>query len=189
MQMRRVMMVCAVLVLAASVAACAKKKPPVARPTPPPPASTPTTGRPPAPPEPVAEPQPVPAEPVAAEDTLAARDIDAINRDSPFQPVFYLFDMAELDGAGQQVLNTNADILRKYPTWIVTIEGHADERGTAGTTWRLGSAARWPHATTWSRSVFRPIAAHGQLRQGVPLRSGSRRSRLVEESARALRGN
>ena len=138
MQMRRVMMVCAVLALVASVGACAKKKPPVARPTPPPPASTPTTGRPPAPPEPVAEPQPVPAEPVAAEDTLAARDIDAINRDSPFQPVFYGFDMAELDAAGQQVLNTNADILRKYPTWIITIEGHADERGTAEYNLALG---------------------------------------------------
>jgi peptidoglycan-associated lipoprotein len=138
MQMRRLMMVCAVLALVASVSACAKKKPPVARPTPPPPASTPTTGRPPAPPEPVAEPQPVPAEPVAAEDTLAARDIDAINRDSPFQPVFYALDMAELDTAGQQVLNTNADILRKYPTWIITIEGHADERGTAEYNLALG---------------------------------------------------
>jgi peptidoglycan-associated lipoprotein len=137
MQMRRLMMVCAVLALVASVSACAKKKPPVARPTPPPPASTPT-GRPPAPPEPVAEPQPVPAEPVAAEDTLAARDIDAINRDSPFQPVFYALDMAELDTAGQQVLNTNADILRKYPTWIITIEGHADERGTAEYNLALG---------------------------------------------------
>lgn len=138
MQIRRLMMLAAALVLVASFGACAKKKPPVARPTPPPPATTTMGNRPPAPPEPVAEPQPIPAEPVAAEDTLAARDIDDINRNSPFQPVFYGFDMAEPDESGQQILNTNAEILRKYPTWIVTIEGHADERGTAEYNLALG---------------------------------------------------
>lgn len=139
MQIRRVLTVCAALVLVAGVSACTKKTPPVARPTSPPPAATPTTAkRPPAPPEPVAEPQPVPPEPVAAEDTLASRDIDDINRNSPFQPVFYGFDAAELDAAGQQVLNANAEILRKYPAWVITIEGHADERGTAEYNLALG---------------------------------------------------
>ena len=139
MQMRRLMMLAAVLVLVAGVGACAKKKPPVARPLPPPPAATPTdANRPPAPPEPVAEPQPVPAEPTISGDPLTNTDIDAINKNSPFQPVFFPFDMAELDSDGQQVLNANAEILRKYPTWIVTIEGHADERGTAEYNLALG---------------------------------------------------
>jgi peptidoglycan-associated lipoprotein len=137
MQIRRLMMVAAALAIVAGVSACAKKTPPVARPTAPPPATT-SANRPPAPPEPVTEPQPVPPEPVVAEDTLASRDIDAINKDSPFQPVFYGFDLAELDPSGQQTLDANAEILRKYPTWVITIEGHADERGTAEYNLALG---------------------------------------------------
>ncbi len=118
--------------------ACAKKKPPVARPTMPPPASSSTTGaRPPAPPEPVQEPQPVPAEPIAS-DTLQSADIDALNRNSPFQPVFYGLDQDTIDDAGQQALNGNATLMKTYPSWIVTIEGHSDERGTAEYNLALG---------------------------------------------------
>jgi peptidoglycan-associated lipoprotein len=116
---------------------CAKKQPPVARPTTPPPAATAVANRPPAPPTPVAEPTPVPPEP-AAEDALASRDIDQINKNSPFQPVFFAFDSSELDNAGQQALNGNAEILKKYSTWVITIEGHADERGTAEYNLALG---------------------------------------------------
>lgn len=79
----------------------------------------------------------MPPEP-APEDTLDARDIDAINRDSPFQPLFYGLDQAEVDAQGQQVLNANAEILKKYPTWVITIEGHADERGSAEYNLALG---------------------------------------------------
>jgi len=138
MQIRRLLILASVLVLVLGVGACAKKKPPVARPAPPPPSSSTNANRPPTPPEPVTEPQPIPPEPVAAEDTLAARDIDDINRNSPFQPVFFGFDMAELDAPGQQALNANAEILRKYPAWVITIEGHADERGTAEYNLALG---------------------------------------------------
>jgi peptidoglycan-associated lipoprotein len=124
------------LALALAVS-CAKKQPPVARPTTPPPSATADTNRPPAPPTPVAEPTPVPPEPTA-EDALASRDIDQINKNSPFQPVFFRFDSSDLDSAGQQSLNTNAEILKKYATWVITIEGHADERGTAEYNLALG---------------------------------------------------
>ena len=135
MKHRQHVLVTAAVVLAL-VGACAKKQPPVARPTTPPPAAG-DTSTPPSPPEPVAEPQPVPPEPVA-EDALASRNIDEINKNSPFQPVFFLFDSSEIDSPGQQALNTNAEILKKYPTWVITIEGHADERGTAEYNLALG---------------------------------------------------
>jgi peptidoglycan-associated lipoprotein len=126
-----------VLMLALAVS-CAKKKPPVARPTTPPGATTTADStRPPAPPTPVAEPTPVPPEPVA-DDAFATRDIDQINKNSPFQPVFFAFDSSDLDNAGQQALNTNAEILKKYSTWVITVEGHADERGTAEYNLALG---------------------------------------------------
>ena len=135
-QNRLVMIVAMIALLGAG--ACGKKKPPVARPTTPPPATSgSTTGRPPAPPEPVREPVPVPAEPLAS-DTLSGVDIDTLNRNSPFQPVFYAYDQDTIDALGQQALNTNADLMKKYPTWIVTIEGHSDERGTAEYNLALG---------------------------------------------------
>jgi peptidoglycan-associated lipoprotein len=134
-QMRQPGIVVAALVLTAALSACAKKTPPVAKPTTPPPA-TGTTTRPPAPPEPVAEPQPVPPEPAPPD--IDSRDIDDINKNSPFLPVFFALDSSEVDGAGQQALNGNAEILKKYSTWVITIEGHADERGTAEYNLALG---------------------------------------------------
>ena len=138
MHIRRVSGVIITVALAISVGACAKKKPPVARPIPPPPPPVTDTAppRPPAPPEPVRE-TPIPPEPVTS-DPLIATDIDQINKNSPFQPVFYAFDSAEVDAEAQKVLNANAEILRKYPSWVITIEGHSDERGTAEYNLALG---------------------------------------------------
>ncbi len=138
MQMSRIVAVASAVVLATTVAACAKKKPPVARPIPPPPAISSSSGnRPPLPPTPVNEPQQVPIEPSGA-DSLSSKDLDDINKNSPFQPLFFGYDQAEVSPEGQTVLNSNAEILKKYPTWIITIEGHADERGTAEYNLALG---------------------------------------------------
>jgi peptidoglycan-associated lipoprotein len=128
---------CTVLVLLALAGGCARKQPPVARPTTPPPDLMGDSTRPPAPPEPVSEPLPVPPEPVL-DDPIAGRDIGDINKDSPFQPVFFAFDSADVDPSGQQALDVNAEILKRYPTWVITIEGHADERGTAEYNLALG---------------------------------------------------
>ena len=128
-----------VLVLAAAVAAgCGKKKPPVARPVPPPPTEQAPAERPPAPPEPVRENPIVPAEPAISDDPLASGDLESINKNSPFQPVFFGLDQSDLDAQGQQALNADAEILKKYPTWTITIEGHCDERGTAEYNLALG---------------------------------------------------
>ena len=137
MQMSRIVAVASAVVLATTISACAKKKPPVAKPLPPPPASNTTSNRPPEPPTPVNEPTQVPMEPSGA-DTLSSRDLDDINKNSPFQPVFFGYDQAEISPEGQGVLNSNAEILKKYPTWVITIEGHSDERGTAEYNLALG---------------------------------------------------
>ena len=129
-----------VLALTCCVGACAKKQPAIARTAPPPSpvAAPPVEGpRPPAPPTPVAEPLLVPPEPVV-EDSVASRSLDDLNRDSPLQPAFFDYDRDELTSAGQKALDLNAAVMKKYSTWVVTIEGHADERGTAEYNLALG---------------------------------------------------
>lgn len=116
--------ICVAVLLAG---ACSKKQPPVARPMPPPGSGSGTT--PPGPPQPVGEPVPVPPEPIA-EDEISGKSLDDLNRDSPLQPVFFALDQSNFTAEGQQTLQNNAGILKKYPSWQITIEGHADERGT-----------------------------------------------------------
>jgi peptidoglycan-associated lipoprotein len=138
--MRQTRLVVIAMVALALVSACGKKQPPVARPMPPPVATgggTTPAARPPDPPQPVPETSAIPPEPTITNDPLAG-DLDAINKNSPFQPVFFPLDSFEVAGDGQQALNTNAGILKKYPTWVITIEGHCDERGTAEYNLALG---------------------------------------------------
>ena len=130
--------VIAVLVAALGAGACGKKKPPVARPMPAPPTGGGTAGAPPPPPTPVPDTTRVPPEPTITDDPLTSGDLDAINKNSPFQPVFFVLDSFEVDGLAQQALTANAGILKKYPTWVITIEGHCDERGTAEYNLALG---------------------------------------------------
>ena len=80
---------------------------------------------------------PVPPQPLA-DDSVANRSLDDLNRDSPLKPVFFGLDSADLDDVGRAAATANADVLKKYPTWVVTIEGHCDERGTAEYNLALG---------------------------------------------------
>jgi len=121
-----------------TLAACHKKAPPVARPMPPPPATTATApARPPAPPVPVNEPTVVPPEPVR-DDAISSASLDDLNKNSPLNPVYFELDSSDLSPSGQKALDANAALLKKYPTWAVTIEGHCDERGTAEYNLALG---------------------------------------------------
>ena len=55
---------------------------------------------------------------------------EQINENSPLRPVFFTYDSDALDDPSKQVLGDNAKVLQKYPSWVITIEGHCDERGT-----------------------------------------------------------
>ena len=83
------------------------------------------------------EPTPVPVEARIAADPLP-KSLDDLNRSAPLPPVYFAYDSDELDGTAQQVLNQNAETLKKNPSWIVSVEGHTDERGTAEYNLALG---------------------------------------------------
>jgi len=122
-------------------AAGCHKKPPVARPTPPPPPPFPTASQPATPPPaptPVPEPPPVPVEPRVTADPLASSAVDEINKNSPLKPVFFALDSDELDDTARAALNEDSQVLKKYGTWVVTLEGHTDERGSAEYNLALG---------------------------------------------------
>lgn len=129
-----------VLLLTVVVAACkGKAKPPVARPMPPPSTSVDpnANAKPPAPPQPVIEP-PINVPPMPADDAIGSKSLDDLNRDSPLRPLFFELDSADVSAEGQQVMQANAAVLKKYPGMQVTIEGHCDERGTAEYNLALG---------------------------------------------------
>jgi peptidoglycan-associated lipoprotein len=88
----------------------------------------------------VVEPAPVsvPPEPVVESSALANKSLDDINKQSPLLPVFFEFDSAEMSADGQSALTKNAEVLKTNATWVVSIEGHCDERGTAEYNLALG---------------------------------------------------
>ena len=127
-----------VLMLLVLAGACAKKQPPLGpQPAPPSTATAPAPAPPPGPPPPqrVEESVPVPA---ISEDGITNRSLEDLNRNSPLQPAFFGLDSSELDDAGRAIVASNAAVLKKYPAWMVTIEGHCDERGTAEYNLALG---------------------------------------------------
>jgi peptidoglycan-associated lipoprotein len=53
--------------------------------------------------------------------------------------VFFAFNRSDIDAEGQATLQKQADWLRRYQNVTVTIEGHADDRGTREYNLALGN--------------------------------------------------
>ena len=141
--MKRLLTFATILAIAATMAACKKK--PAATPAAPPPGAfpgavtprtTPAPARTEVPPAPPVIPMDQPVMPVA--DPLVTASIEKINQDSPLKPVFFAYDSDALDDTARTTMTANAAILKQYDTWIVTVEGHCDERGTAEYNLALG---------------------------------------------------
>jgi peptidoglycan-associated lipoprotein len=132
--------------VALTIGGCGAKKPPLARPVSPPSSvaiqdQVPVTPAPPPAPAPAPTSGETPAirsDMTVKDDPLSTRSIDDVNRESPLQPAFFDYDSAELTAEARSALDANAAILKKYPTWVITIEGHCDERGTAEYNLALG---------------------------------------------------
>lgn len=134
MNLRRCVWLPAIVLLVTLLTACSRRTPP---PSPPPPAPPPVATAPaPPPPPPV---QPPPAQPPAqvaqrplTEDELFARKtLDQLNAEAPLADITFDYDQFAIRDDQRAILQRNADFLRRWPSVRVSIEGHADLRGTA----------------------------------------------------------
>ena len=139
-----------VSVLAAAliaVAACGKKPPvqPPAPPPAPPPVVQPTPTPAPPPPRPTSTPAPPPAPRVPTEDEIfAKKTAEEVTKE--FGVAYFEYDAADLTDTARATLQKNSDLMRRWTSIRVMIEGHADSRGTNEYNLALGerraSAAR-----------------------------------------------
>jgi peptidoglycan-associated lipoprotein len=134
--MRRFLLVgaaCAILGLA--TAACGRPVPPPA----PAPAPPPAAPAPPPPPPPKPAPPPPPAPPPLTEDQIfAQKTVEQINAERPLADVLFDYDSAALRDDGRSASARNADYLKRWTSVRITIEGHADSRGTSEYNLALG---------------------------------------------------
>ena len=132
MNLRRLVRLSATFVIVALiVVACGRKTPP---PPPPPPAPPPAPTAPPPPPAPPPQPPaPAPAPPPAPkppsdEDSFRAKTLEQVTAD--FTDITFDYDQFTIRDDQRATLQRNGDYLRRWTTVRVSIEGHADTRGT-----------------------------------------------------------
>ena len=140
MNLRRLVWLSAtVLFVALIVIGCSKKVPP---PAPPPPAPPPPPTAPAPPPPPPAQPAPAPApppappKPLSEEDRFRQKTLAEVTAD--LTDVMFDYDQFNVRDDQRAALQANADYLRRWTTVRVTIEGHADARGTSEYNLALG---------------------------------------------------
>ena len=126
--------------------------------------------------------------PMPADDSIGSQVARRSESRLPAQPLFFELDSSDVSAEGQKVLQANAAVLKKYPTWQITIEGHCDERGTAEYNLALGER-RALAAKNYLVSLGIPADKVKTVSYGkeFPFDAGSRRRRVVEEPARAFR--
>lgn len=126
------------VVLTLAVSGCHKNVPQVAAaPPPPPPPAAPPPPPPPPPPRP-APPPPAPAA-LTEEEIFQRKTLDQLNAERPLGDVFFDYDMSEIRADARGPLQTNADWMKKWAGTQITLEGHADSRGSAEYNLALGS--------------------------------------------------
>jgi peptidoglycan-associated lipoprotein len=127
------------LTAAVAVAACHKK---VAPPPPAPPPPPPTAAAAPPPPQPPPPPPPAraAAPPALTEDQIFAnKSLAELNAEKPLGDVYFDLDESAIRDDAKAPLQRNADWLKRWTSTQITVEGHADERGSAEYNLALGS--------------------------------------------------
>src|SRR6185369_12821407 len=132
-----------VIALAAAVtlAGCHKKVAAIAPPPPlpPPAAPAPPPPPPPAPPPPAPRAEAPPPRPLTEEEIFARKSLEDLNNEHPLDDAFFDLDKSAIRADAQPALQKNAAWMKRWTSTQVAIEGHCDERGSAGYNLGLGS--------------------------------------------------
>jgi peptidoglycan-associated lipoprotein len=101
---------------------------------------------PPPPPPPAPEPEPAPTAALTEEEIFARKTLEELNAERPLGDVFFDLDEFFIREDARPVLQKNVEWLQRWTSVQITLEGHADERGTSEYNLALGerraSAAR-----------------------------------------------
>jgi peptidoglycan-associated lipoprotein len=131
MNLRRcVSLIALVLAAVVTLEACKRPVPPPPPPPAPPPVVQPPPPAPPQPqPPPPAPPPPAPRAPTE-EELFSKKTLEQLNSEMPLGDVEFEYDMATIREDQRGILQKNADWMRRWTSTRVTVEGHADSRGT-----------------------------------------------------------
>ena len=125
---QRVSLIALMLAIVVVLEGCNRR---VAPPPPPPPPAPPAApAPPPPPPPPPPAPAPAPERPLTEEEIFARKTVEQLNAERPLADVLFGYDEFTLTEDDRGILQKNADYLRRWTSVRVTIEGHADSRGT-----------------------------------------------------------
>ena len=73
------------------------------------------------------------------EEIFAKKTLDQLNAERPLADVFFDYDQSGVRDDGRAPLQKNADWLKRWTSTQITVEGHADERGSGEYNLGLGS--------------------------------------------------
>jgi peptidoglycan-associated lipoprotein len=136
---RHVGSVIALFAILLVVASGCRRQTPAATPAPPPPPPAPTAApKPPPPPPPAPAPAPKPA-PLTEEQLFAQKTLEQLNAERPLADVFFDYDQSAVREDGRGPLQKNAEWLKRWTSTQITVEGHADSRGSSEYNLALGS--------------------------------------------------
>ena len=64
------------------------------------------------------------------EEIFARLTLEQLNKQRPLAEVYFFYDRADLSDEARAILQKNAEWLKRWTSTKVSIEGHADNRGT-----------------------------------------------------------
>ena len=124
------------VVFALGAAACSKKTPPAVTPAPPPPPPAAPVAPPAPPPPPAPAPTPAPPRTPTEEEIFAGKTLEQLSAE--LGAVFFDLDESTIRDDARPVLQKNAGWMKRWTSTRVTVEGHADERGSGEYNLALG---------------------------------------------------
>jgi peptidoglycan-associated lipoprotein len=72
------------------------------------------------------------------EQIFSQKTVEQLNAEKPLADAYFDYDKSDLREDARGVLSKNADFLKRWTSTRITVEGHADSRGTAEYNLALG---------------------------------------------------